>query len=267
MSRYRENKKLSGVIYMHRISDVRLSGISRRNFRMFRALCGDATLRSVVIVTNMWSLVTPDVGAAREHELTTDPVLFKPALDAGARMTRHRDTLESAHAILGMLVANAPVVLRIQQEIVDERKTAAQTGAQAEIDSEEMQKARKQQEEQACLQREAAAAALHAQQEQQAREVEAQRQRAAAEAARVEAERERVRREQEAVRLAQEAHERALQQQREAEAAARRAEEERIRQVQLEAQRIAQEAEAARQRAAAELARMRRRHRNDCIIC
>ena len=40
--------KLSGVIYMHRISDFKMGGISRRNFHMFRSLCGEKTLKNVV---------------------------------------------------------------------------------------------------------------------------------------------------------------------------------------------------------------------------
>ena len=169
---------------MHRITDVRLSGISRRNFRMFHSLCGDTTLHSVAIVTNMWSLVPVNVGSDRERQLSSDPDLFKPAVDAGARMMQHRDTVESAQAILNMLVANVPVPLRIQQEIVAEHKAVTQNAAQAEIDNEEMQKARKQQEQAERVRREAAAAALAEQQAQRTRALEQERQKAAAEAAR-----------------------------------------------------------------------------------
>ncbi len=31
---------LSGIIYLHRISDIRMSGSSIKNLRMFRKLCG-----------------------------------------------------------------------------------------------------------------------------------------------------------------------------------------------------------------------------------
>ncbi|KAJ3490912.1 hypothetical protein NLI96_g1104 [Meripilus lineatus] len=85
---YRNNKKLNGVIYMHRISDVRMGGISRRNFRMFRDVCGDTTLNNVVVVTNMWGEVTPDLGRDRETQLATNPSLFKPVLDKGAKMNK-----------------------------------------------------------------------------------------------------------------------------------------------------------------------------------
>ncbi|KAF7424180.1 hypothetical protein PC9H_009483 [Pleurotus ostreatus] len=42
-STYRQGTTLSGVIYIYRISDFRMGGISTRNFKMFRKLCGEAT--------------------------------------------------------------------------------------------------------------------------------------------------------------------------------------------------------------------------------
>ena len=79
--RYRNNRKLSGIIYMHRISDIRMSGVSRRNFSMFRKLCGDSTLGGVTLVTNMWGSISEQEGVARESELRTNNQLFKPVLD------------------------------------------------------------------------------------------------------------------------------------------------------------------------------------------
>jgi chromosome segregation ATPase len=121
---------------MHRISDFRMGGISRRNFSMFRKLCGDDSLENVVIVTNMWGEVSPAQGAAREHELATDDILFKPVLERGAQMLRHDNTLGSAQAILRHLVDNRPQVLAIQKELVDEGKDITQTAAGVELDRE-----------------------------------------------------------------------------------------------------------------------------------
>ena len=121
---------------MHRISDFRMGGISRRNFSMFRNLCGDETLGNVVIVTNMWGEVSPEKGAARELELRTDGILFKPVVDKGALMLRHDRTLASAHAILRHIVDNRPKALRIQRELVDEGKDITQTAAGVELDRE-----------------------------------------------------------------------------------------------------------------------------------
>jgi hypothetical protein len=60
--------KLSGLIYVHRISDVLMGGISSRNFRMFRKLCGDDTLKNVVIVTK--KLVRPRERCAKQSSST-----------------------------------------------------------------------------------------------------------------------------------------------------------------------------------------------------
>ena len=127
LSRYEENSRLSGVIYLHRISDNRFGGTAGRNFDMFRKLCGDAALKNVVLVTNMWSGVPPDVGNARESELSSN--FFKLATNKGAQMVRHYDTAQSAHGIIRMIVAKRPVVLQIQRELVDEHKDIVNTTA------------------------------------------------------------------------------------------------------------------------------------------
>lgn len=139
---------------MHRISDFRMGGISRRNFSMFRKLCGDETLRNVVIVTNMWSEVTPEKGAARELELRSDDILFKSVIDKGALMVRHDNSIGSAQAILRHLVDNPPRALRIQRELVDEGKDITQTAAGVELNRELAILQQKHMEELAEIQRE-----------------------------------------------------------------------------------------------------------------
>ena len=39
-----ERKKLSGILYFHRIIDPRLTGTARANLRIFKRLCGDDDL-------------------------------------------------------------------------------------------------------------------------------------------------------------------------------------------------------------------------------
>jgi len=94
---------------------------------MFRELCGDTTLRNVVLVTNMWGEVSTDVGESRESELSSK--FFKPVLDKGAQMVRHHNTVQSAHDIIRKIMANRPVVLQIQRELVDEHKDIVDTAA------------------------------------------------------------------------------------------------------------------------------------------
>jgi hypothetical protein len=120
---------LAGVIYLHRISDFKMGGISQRNFNMFYELCGNSTLKNVAIVTNMWGEVSQAIGEARERELATEEMFFGSAIGNGAVLLRHNKTVQSAQAILRHVVHNRPLALRIQQEIVDERKDLEDTGA------------------------------------------------------------------------------------------------------------------------------------------
>ena len=94
---------------------------------MFRELCGDAALKNVVLVTNMWTRDSRDVNEARENELSGK--FFKPVLDKGAQLIRHHDTAESTHDIIRKIMANRPVVLQIQRELVDEHKGIVDTAA------------------------------------------------------------------------------------------------------------------------------------------
>ena len=106
MDRYEASSTLAGVIYISRLSDKRFSGIAARNFKMFRELCGDKTLRNVIFVTNMWGEIPQDVGEARELELTTN--FLKPVLDKGAQLVRHHNTIQSAHDIIRFILENKP---------------------------------------------------------------------------------------------------------------------------------------------------------------
>ncbi len=125
---------MSGIIYVHRISDIRMGGVARKNYMMFRKLCGDPSLKNVIITTNMWGEVTEREGEKRENQLKTDDLLFKPVLDAGARIMRHDGTKESAEAIVRSIIRNDPRALQIQQEIVDEKKKIEQTAAVKMLD-------------------------------------------------------------------------------------------------------------------------------------
>ncbi|KAK7032288.1 hypothetical protein VNI00_013247 [Paramarasmius palmivorus] len=151
---YEQKTNLAGVIYLHRISDYRMGGISRRNFKMFKELCGDNTLKNVVIVTNMWGGVDKETGEAREAQLMTEDKFFKPVLDKGAQIVRHDNTPETARAILSHVVENTPLPLRIQTELVDQGKNLSETAAGAELNRELMEQIRKHEVEMKELQKE-----------------------------------------------------------------------------------------------------------------
>ena len=110
---------------------------------MLRELCGEDTLKNVVIVTNRWEDVATDLGDARERELRTKEIFFKLALDKGARMVRHHNTYESASAIVKGLISNTPLPLLIQREMINEGKQLLDTAAGEVVNHELLEVIRK----------------------------------------------------------------------------------------------------------------------------
>jgi len=134
--RYEGKKLLNGLIYIHRITDIRAGATSQRNLRMFRKLCGDDSLKNVVIITTMWDKIAPDVGSRRELELMTSDSMFKPLLDGKATMKRHYNTPQSAADVINLLLYKNATTIQIVHEIVDQKKTLAETAAGTELGKE-----------------------------------------------------------------------------------------------------------------------------------
>lgn len=117
---------------MHRISDPRIGGTSRKNIEIFRKLCGDDRLDHVCIVTTYWDRVGEE-GKRRVAALRDGA--FKALIDAGAQVVHHDDGLGSARSIISKLISQDPVSLAIQNELEDDRKLA-DTSAGAYLDQE-----------------------------------------------------------------------------------------------------------------------------------
>ena len=73
----------------------------------------------------MWNDGSQDINEARERDFS--PEFFKPALDGGARIVRHQNTIESAHNIIRRFAENDSPPLQIQRELVIERKDIVNT--------------------------------------------------------------------------------------------------------------------------------------------
>lgn len=133
---YGNNIKLTGIVYLHRILDVRLGGSAMKNLRMFKKLCGDDALPSVVLATTWWTGVDASTGAQRETELATRDSFWAGMISKGSRMFRQDQGETSARHIVDYLVSRKrPVTLRIQEELVDEKKKLDETGAGLEVDA------------------------------------------------------------------------------------------------------------------------------------
>jgi hypothetical protein len=131
---YTAGLKLAGIIYLHRITEVRLSSSSMKNFRTFEKLCGDNSLASVALATTFWGMAKSDIEQSREAQLITRSDFWGHCVQKGSKVFRQDQGKDSAVNIINYLVnIRRPVVLEIQHEMVDQNKTLDQTSAGVEI--------------------------------------------------------------------------------------------------------------------------------------
>ncbi|KAJ2913974.1 hypothetical protein MD484_g6445, partial [Candolleomyces efflorescens] len=134
-SQYRQGKLLHGIIYLHRISDIRVGGMAKANFGVFKKLCGDEPLQHVVLLTNMWNKVSQKEGEKKAKELAAMDDFFGYAIKHGAVMKDNNpDTVETAHEIVRHFLKKHPVALEIQQEIVERNLAIDKTSAGLALD-------------------------------------------------------------------------------------------------------------------------------------
>ncbi|KAH7154155.1 hypothetical protein DER46DRAFT_612687 [Fusarium sp. MPI-SDFR-AT-0072] len=126
---YEDNIKLSGILYLHRITDRRMGGSAKKNLMMFRKLCGKDSLKNVILVTTMWEDEYAATGEKREQELIATGGFWGALVEEGAQINRHNNTRSSAMSLLRTIAKNNRVTISIQKEMVSEHKDLNETEA------------------------------------------------------------------------------------------------------------------------------------------
>ncbi|KAJ4172808.1 hypothetical protein NW754_003013 [Fusarium falciforme] len=108
---------LSGILYFHRISDIRMQGTGKMNMWLLRKLCGRGAVNKVVLTTTMWELVEKSTAELRLKELEETEEFWGYMKKNGAGVHRHYN--------------NKRVGIGCPQptELADDHKTLDQTGA------------------------------------------------------------------------------------------------------------------------------------------
>ena len=133
---YKEKIRLKGIVYLHRILDVKLGGTGMRNLRMFKKLVGENNLGSIVLATTFWEQTDPVVGERREHQLTVTEEFWGKMVTSGSRVFRHDKKIFSGTVILKYLLdLSGKAAYDIQVDMVDNKKALDETAAGAEVQS------------------------------------------------------------------------------------------------------------------------------------
>ena len=155
---YKENTLLSGIIYLHRISDPRMSGSSVKNLRLFRKLCGAESMHNVALVTTMWDRVNRLEGETRERDLKDgENGFWKAMIGGGCAVRRHDGSEVRARELVAELAGKRRTVLRLQEEMRD-GKSLSETEAGVSLNEELVRVRRQHEEELSCVMEEMEAA-------------------------------------------------------------------------------------------------------------
>ena len=126
-SRYQRGIHLSGILYLHRITDNRVPNSLLRNIELLRRLCGDDVLSNIRFVTTNWDLLTDmNEGERKEEELRSK--YWNHFIENGSQVHRFQSTHLSAWEIINSLPMEGKVTL-IQKEMVDQLKPLSRTTA------------------------------------------------------------------------------------------------------------------------------------------
>lgn len=127
--------KLRGILYLRDITKPRMEGSDITTFDLFSKLVGKQAFQHVVFVTTKWGLLDKRnqiVAEEREMELKED--FWKEMImeGKGSYVTRFEDTKDSAEGIISQIIGDtAPVILKIQHELIDEDMELGDTAAGA----------------------------------------------------------------------------------------------------------------------------------------
>ncbi|KAL9615846.1 MAG: hypothetical protein Q9204_008653 [Flavoplaca sp. TL-2023a] len=122
-SSYHDEMILDGIIYLHAISDTRMTNSSLRNLHMFRRLVGNHNLKNVVLATTKWSVPPHEDELRREKDLTSE--FWSTMMAAGSVVERFENDAASAQRLVKKILRlDKKIVPKIQEEVVHGKKLA-----------------------------------------------------------------------------------------------------------------------------------------------
>ena len=120
--------KVTGILYLHEISQARMFGTARKNLEMFRKLCGDEALGNVVLGTTMWGDVSLEKGQQHEQQLRS--TYWEEMLQQGSVIMRvHGDSASAWEIVNHILESSRVEFVRIQEVLLELQKVIPDTDA------------------------------------------------------------------------------------------------------------------------------------------
>ena len=174
-SSYGAGKRLTGILYLHSISDPRMQGSALRNLHMFKSLIGEHCFQNVMLGTTFWSTFAhdPETAERRESGLIDTPEFWGGMIDKGAEICRLPTTQFAAKALLHRMAKKEAKALRIQEELVVHQLGFEHTSANNQMIKQEVKKAEEKLKLDTDARKEAIEAEIRASEQQRQKEMNA----------------------------------------------------------------------------------------------
>jgi hypothetical protein len=104
---FSSGQRLSGIVYLHPITDTRLRGSSIRSLRLFDKLCGGCDRQNILLVTSFWNTVDKKIGLSRESQLEEHEGFWKTLKERGSKTERLGRDYERFKIVLADMARNA----------------------------------------------------------------------------------------------------------------------------------------------------------------
>ncbi|KAJ5062283.1 P-loop containing nucleoside triphosphate hydrolase protein [Bipolaris maydis] len=123
--------RLSGIIYLHCITNNRLPGTAVRALDAFKKMCGTEAFKGVVLATTMWDMVSvKDLPKAEKRHEEFYEKIRHDVIEHGGKLVRLSAVEIDALKILHHIVQkNRRLTLRFQRQLVDENRMIYETEA------------------------------------------------------------------------------------------------------------------------------------------
>ncbi|EDU47113.1 hypothetical protein PtrV1_06726 [Pyrenophora tritici-repentis] len=128
---YERDIKLSGIVYLHCITNIRLQGTAARALEAFKKMCGKEAYKGVVLATTMWNMVpVKDIAKAGIRHKEFYEKIRHDVIQEGGRLVRLSAGEMDAMKILHHIVQkDQRFTLAFQRELVDEGRLIYETEA------------------------------------------------------------------------------------------------------------------------------------------
>ncbi|KAK6517966.1 hypothetical protein TWF506_005133 [Arthrobotrys conoides] len=124
---YSNSRPLTGIIYVHDVSKEKMGGTSHKSLRTFQKLIGERSMENVVLVTTHWRSFLRGDQVKREDELRK--TFWASMIERGSKILRHDGSRKSAVRIVKEMLDRKPVVVKIVDQMVNQKMAFYQTDA------------------------------------------------------------------------------------------------------------------------------------------